>query len=112
MAKKLQGNGMWESSRMMLPEHIRAYVKYTDEDKRGGPKKKPVLDDMELEDISRKIYESKANGREIKVTVWGKGEPVRGVVSRIDTYFKRITLTQYWGDTETVKMDDIVGVDE
>jgi hypothetical protein len=26
MAKKLEGNGMWESSRMMLPEHRQAII--------------------------------------------------------------------------------------
>ncbi|KHF36751.1 hypothetical protein CM49_01057 [Paenibacillus sp. P1XP2] len=28
MSKKLQGNGLFESSRMMLPEHREAYIRH------------------------------------------------------------------------------------
>ncbi|MEF3306696.1 YolD-like family protein [Paenibacillus sp. GYB003] len=110
MGKKLEGNGLFESSRMMLPEHVRRIVEHTEAEKKGGPRKRPEIDESELEDMSRKLQESKAEGRDITLTLWGRDEPVTGVVSRIDTYFKRITLTQFWGDTVVVRLDDIIDV--
>lgn len=111
MSKKLQGNGVFESSRMMLPEHIKRYNEHSAVTRKGGPKKRPVIDDMEFDEMSRKLHESKQQHTEIELTVWGRDEPVSGVVSRIDMYSKRITLDQLWGNTETVKLDDIVAVE-
>lgn len=38
--KKLEGNGLWESSRMMLPEHKETIIRRQLEE---GRKNKPVL---------------------------------------------------------------------
>lgn len=44
--KKLEGNGLWESNRMMLPEHKEAIIRQQHEE---GRKAKPTPDSQELE---------------------------------------------------------------
>ncbi|MFK4302332.1 hypothetical protein ABH892_002436 [Paenibacillus sp. RC254] len=45
MGKKLEGNGIWESSRIIIPEHKEAYLKLMKDRQRRG---KPELDDQEV----------------------------------------------------------------
>lgn len=44
--KKLEGNGLWESSRMMLPEHKEAINRQQNKE---GRKVRPTLDAQEIE---------------------------------------------------------------
>ncbi|MET3207228.1 UNVERIFIED_CONTAM: hypothetical protein ABIC26_000162 [Paenibacillus sp. PvR008] len=38
MSKKLEGNGIWESSRIIIPEHKEAYLRLMkDRQRRGKP---------------------------------------------------------------------------
>lgn len=46
MTKKLEGNGLWESSRMMLPEHKETIIYKQHEE---GRKQRPELDAQEIE---------------------------------------------------------------
>ncbi|WP_397386306.1 YolD-like family protein [Paenibacillus sp. VCA1] len=55
MAKKLEGNGLFESSRMILPEHREAYNRYmTHKDLRP----KPVIDEQEWQQIGQALQDS------------------------------------------------------
>lgn len=55
MGKKLQGNGLFESSRMILPEHAaRIRQHYVEETRRS----KPVLDSQEIEQIEQALVNS------------------------------------------------------
>ncbi len=45
MSKKLQGNGLWESSRMMLPEHKETIIQHRYE---FGRRSRPTIDEQEL----------------------------------------------------------------
>ncbi|MUT66843.1 hypothetical protein [Paenibacillus sp. NEAU-GSW1] len=47
MSKKLEGNGRWESSRMMLPEHREQYL-HQREPKVAKPVPVPVKEELEL----------------------------------------------------------------
>ncbi|MFK0524724.1 YolD-like family protein [Paenibacillus illinoisensis] len=55
MASKLAGNGLYEGSRLILPEHREAYLAEMEKQKRRG---QPELDDQEVQEIERKIVES------------------------------------------------------
>ncbi|CAM3363245.1 hypothetical protein PALU110988_18680 [Paenibacillus lupini] len=48
MSKKLEGNGRWESSRMMLPEHREQYLQRRETPKASGPVPVPSKEELEL----------------------------------------------------------------
>lgn len=50
MGKKLEGNGLWESSRIILPEHKEGYLRLMKDRQRRG---KPELDDQEVQLIEQ-----------------------------------------------------------
>jgi hypothetical protein len=71
MAKKLEGNGMWSSSRMILPEHREEVLKQN-----RGLKKliKPVLDDQEVAEIDQDIHSAMKTNGIIILTVFSEYE--------------------------------------
>lgn len=109
MTKKLQGNGLWESSRMMLPEHKEAILRSS---RQMQSKLRPVLDEQETEGIMRNLSESLRYGREVRLTVYGEfsDERMTGVVTAFDPAFRRIRLQ---GATEKVWMslEDILSAE-
>ncbi|MFW5434469.1 YolD-like family protein [Paenibacillus apiarius] len=107
MSKKLQANGLFESSRMMLPEHKEAYVRHQQSLER---KRRPVLDAQEVEQIARAIAESIWNGTPIRLTVYGDWEEreLIGTVVRFDKEQEQIKL-QGTEEGEWIKFCNIVG---
>lgn len=102
---KLSGNGMWEASRMMLPEHkvaINAQLRET------KAKIKPILYGDELEIIYGKISKSFTNKTEITLVLFDKFEDTRaiGIVERVDTLGKRVRV-----DGEWFRVDDVIAVE-
>jgi hypothetical protein len=61
--KKLEGNGMWESSRMMLPEHIVQINQWATEIKK---RERIELDEQEWEDVSRAVGQSMQQRQQVK----------------------------------------------
>ncbi|QYK63057.1 YolD-like protein [Paenibacillus sp. S25] len=55
MGKKLEGNGLWESSWIIIPEHKEAYLKLMKDRQRRG---KPELDDQEVQLIEQALIVS------------------------------------------------------
>lgn len=55
MSKKLEGNGLWENSRIIIPEHKEAYLKLMKDRQRRG---KPELDDQEVRLIEQALIKS------------------------------------------------------
>ncbi|WP_337102352.1 YolD-like family protein [Paenibacillus sp. YIM B09110] len=103
--KKLSGNGMWESSRMMLPEHVLAINANSHENK---AKIKPILYGNELEVIYGKISESYTNKTEITLVLFDRFEDTRviGVVERVDTISRKVRV-----DGEWFNVKDVIGVE-
>ncbi|AYB48081.1 YolD-like family protein [Paenibacillus lautus] len=106
---KLDGNGLWESSRMMLPEHRETIIRRQLEE---GRKDKPVLDPQEMELIEQALAESFHMHRKIKVRLFDEYEDLEkiGTVSIIQTYRREIKLATGVGEWEWIKIDDIVSV--
>lgn len=104
---KLDGNGLWESSRMMLPEHKETIIRRQLEE---GRKDKPVLDSQEMELIEQTLAESFHTHRKIKVRLFDEYEDqeLAGTVSVIHTYQREIKLATGIGKWEWIKIDDIV----
>jgi hypothetical protein len=82
MSKKLQGNGLWESSRMFLPEHKEALLKQKQSQKKY---RSPILGEDQLQEIDRVIAESIECDRAVTVT-----------------YADQYSSAQFWGWVKTV----------
>jgi hypothetical protein len=81
--KKLRGNGIWEASRMMLPEHKSAIRTHRT---RLNERVKPELDEQRVEELSTALGEALNSGAETNVTTFGAygDETAVGIVEKID----------------------------
>lgn len=106
--KKLRGNGMWEASRMMLPEHRSAIRNHR---ARLHERVKPELDEQRIEELSAALAEALETGGETCVTTFGAygDETAVGVVAKIDPIEKYIKLTTLQ-ETVWIPFADIVHV--
>ncbi|MEK5163205.1 YolD-like family protein [Paenibacillus sp. FSL R5-0527] len=109
MTKKLEGNGLWESSRMMLPEHKETIIRKQHEE---GRKQRPVLDDQEVELIERAIAQAFREHRRIAICIWGEYEDVEvsGFITIVQTYLREIKLVIEPGEWKWIKIEDILSV--
>ncbi|CAM2814435.1 YolD-like family protein [Paenibacillus sediminis] len=89
MTKKLQGNGLFESSRMMLPEHREAYLQHQQRIER---RIRPELDSQVIEHIERILSQSLDGGARITLTLWNESEDKKlsGKVIQFDSIRGRI----------------------
>jgi hypothetical protein len=81
MAKKLEGNGMWESSRMILPQHKDLILNYQKEEL-SIPR--PTLDEQEIDAISTALVQSQVYKKSVDLTLYGEYQlrSVTGIVTR------------------------------
>ncbi|MBP1155335.1 MULTISPECIES: YolD-like family protein [unclassified Paenibacillus] len=72
--------------------------------------KRPTRDEFVLEEIGNQLTEAKLESSEILLTVWGWGEPVRGLIVEMDSRTGKVHVR---GSVETVKVPfmDIMRVD-
>jgi hypothetical protein len=102
-------NLMWESSRMMLPEHAEALLKQA---RKRSKKEKPELDEQHLEELDRRIVQAYRSQKRVTVKVFGEWEVrnLTGQIIRIDPYKRQIRLkageAYFW-----LKWDDLLEVD-
>ncbi|MED1916922.1 YolD-like family protein [Brevibacillus sp. NPDC058079] len=106
MSKKLQGNGLFESSRMMLPEHKEAYLEHQQNLKK---KTRPLLDGQETELFAHMISESMFTGREIKIVLFDMFEEkiATGRVIDVDQQKRAIKLANVM-DRQLIPFDNII----
>ncbi len=105
--KKLEGNGLWEYSRMMLPEHKETIIRKRIEE---GRKHRPELDAQEIELIERAIAEAFRERRAVTLLIWGEYEDteIRGIILTVQTYLREIKLSTGDGDWQWIKIEDIL----
>ncbi len=106
MSKKLTGNGLWESSRMILPEHKAAYLAYEKEQRQ---KEKRNLDEQELAVISRIMQESLQRRLPITIKMYDLFEEVKveGIIEAIDQRGRLFRVSGDW-----FQLDDVEGIDD
>lgn len=105
--KKLEGNGLWESSRMMLPEHKETIIRRQLEE---GRRERPILDSQEMELIESALAESFHEHHQVTVRLfdeYGDAELV-GIVVLIHTFRREIKLSITEDEWHWIKIDDIV----
>ncbi|RPK29886.1 YolD-like family protein [Paenibacillus xylanexedens] len=99
MGKKLDGNGIFESSRMILPEHREAMLRQQREQQRRG---KPVLDEQAIEEIVRALAESHHEKTKVDLVVFSPfdDEYYSGVVIGINQSRGKVNLLLDDGEKE------------
>lgn len=107
-AKKLQGNGMWESSRMMLPEHKEAILRHRS---KLEHKERPILDEQRLEELSRQLTEAMQTESIVQLEIYSPYEKreLVGRIKQIDAINSKIKLTQPQRST-WIRLADILNI--
>ncbi|WP_256846889.1 YolD-like family protein [Paenibacillus sp. Pae108] len=102
-------NLMWESSRMIIPEHKEAINRHR---KESGRKQRPVLDEQRQQDLGYAIGEAMANQRAVTLVLFGEYEDreVTGTVEKVDRQLRRMKVITGPDEYEWVKFEDIVSV--
>lgn len=107
MAGKLEGNGLWEGSRMIMPEHK---VRILDDAQMERIRTKPELDPQALEEIQRILAQSMEDHSPIMLTLFNSTEDkqIRGIVIRVDQQLQQIKLRTSDDDYEWIKIGDVI----
>lgn len=94
-SKKLEGNGMWESSRMMLPEHKAALAQHVETARRRS---RIELDEQECQLISCMMSTSLKLRKQISITLFHPFEQLQviGIVDYIDHLQNRFMVDGEW----------------
>lgn len=110
MADKLNGDGVW-ATRMMLPEHKEAIRAMN---RQQVKKDRPMLDPQELELIERALSGSLQEQHMVTLQLFKEygEEQLRGIVIDVQSYRQEIKLQIEEGETEWVRIRDILSVSE
>lgn len=68
MGRKLEANGLWESSRMMLPEHKESIRQHRRD---LCKQQRPLLDEQRIEELVRTISVSLFTEKPVRVKLFG-----------------------------------------
>lgn len=81
MSKKLERNGLWESSRMMLPQHKESVIRTQRESQRIS---RPIRDEQEIQNISAVLSLSQMYKKPVILTLYEefKTRSITGIVAR------------------------------
>jgi hypothetical protein len=106
MSKKLEGNGLWESSRMILSVHKENIIRHDGE---SDKKHRPVLDEQRIKELVRTISVSLFTEKPVRVQIFGEFED-REVIGKIDkiateTRHLKIDLEDSF---EWIKLEDVL----
>lgn len=109
MSKKLTGNGLFDSSRFMLPEHSERIRQHYIEEKR---KAKPVLDDQEVQLIEQAIIDSYNTRTPITLVIFGPfdNNVISGVVVSINAGRREVKLSNETGEYSWIKLEDVISI--
>jgi len=88
-------NMVWESSRMIMPEHKEAMLRAQHEEKR---RHRPEIDEQLAEQISRFLVETHRAKQPVNLRMFDEFEDVRvvGVIERLDPRAGRFMVDGEW----------------
>lgn len=110
MSKKLTNNGLFDSSRMIIPQHKEAIL---DDFKRQQRKIRPSLDRQQLDYIASAIARSALDQTPIAVTIYDEldGEKTFiGVVKKMDQQLHRVKI-EGKDSTEWIPFENVLDVE-
>ncbi|KRF22529.1 YolD-like family protein [Paenibacillus sp. Soil787] len=110
MSKKLEMNGLWESSRMLLPQHKESAIRVKEEKQNI---QRQVLDEQEIHFISNTLSQSQIYKRVVQLTIYDKyqSRTVSGVVTRSKHgEFRLDTIDPFSGleDWDWIRFQDVL----
>ena len=107
MSKKLTDNGLFDSSRMMLPQHRETILAHQKELNRIM---KPVIDEQEWQLIGQMLQDSFNNHVKVTLSIFDplNTKHLSGFVTVINTFRKEIKLSTDRDEWEWVKFGDII----
>lgn len=103
-------NVMWESSRMMLPQHKDAIRTY---DRESVLRVRPELTEEEREEMFGRLAVSRANTLNVTIAVfnaYGEDRIINGIVTGLDPRYKLVKIEVGY-DWELVEFENVVRVD-
>ena len=88
-------NLLWESSRIILPEHREAIIEHRKKQKQHP---RPELAPQQHEEIERIIHYSYQKKQKIELTLYGlyENRKIEGTVKKIDIPTRRIKIENEW----------------
>ncbi|RYM06872.1 YolD-like family protein [Sporolactobacillus sp. THM7-7] len=103
-------NLRWESSRMMLPEHVQALKKHDREEKQM---KKPMIDTQLLEDMDRIVREAAAHAVSVDISYYDDGAVRRtsGMIVRYDAIGRALIIRPAGDRPRSLALSNIVRVE-
>lgn len=106
--KKLRGNGLWESSRIILPQYREANANHRMQLNARG---KPEFDEQRVEELSAALAEAILSGEPTAVTTFGEygDKTVVGAVTKLDPTDRTIRLATR-AETVRIRLEDIVNI--
>ncbi|OPA75183.1 hypothetical protein BVG16_21500 [Paenibacillus selenitireducens] len=69
------------------------------------PPKRPTRDEFVLEDIANQLTEAKQESSEIVLTVWGKEQPIRGIITNMVPRTGKVHVQGTEGENQVPFMD-------
>lgn len=106
--KRLRDNGLWEASRMILPQHKEAIVEHR---QILGKRERPELDEQRVEELSTAISDAIMDAEPRAVTVFDELEDeVHIVVIEKVDQFRRLLKMRRGDEVLWVPLQDIVDV--
>ncbi|MFX3650126.1 MAG: YolD-like family protein [Paenibacillus sp.] len=108
MSKKLEANGLWESSRMMLPQHKERIIQHRNH---IHDQAKPIIHEDEWEIMAQHIEMSLNYTLQAIIEVFHESgnRYIEGIVTSVSTFGKKIKIEMENG-FEWVDFDQLVAV--
>lgn len=105
---KLDGNGIFEGSRFILPEHREALLEQQHERKR---QQRPVIDEQEWEQIGSQLQQAMLDSATVTLDMYDPFEvcQLTGEVIDIDILNRRVRMLLD-GEKQWKNIEDIMGV--
>lgn len=102
-------NLLWESSRMMLPEHREQFLEHRRE---LSQKTKPLLDEQEQDHINHTLFNAYHHKRSVTLTLFDPLDHVirQGAIHTLDPEKKRLKLEEEDGQKEWIPLERILNV--
>lgn len=101
-------NIMWESSRMMLPEHKERIQEHRNQ---LCTKQKPLLDEQQMQQFSERVLQAVSNNLELTAIIFHPfgNKKITGRVVKVDSQSERIKLANR-EEMSWITLNDVVDI--
>ncbi|MBE3554606.1 MAG: YolD-like family protein [Thermicanus sp.] len=103
-------NLLWESSRMMLPEHRERLLAHQ---RKLGKKEKPMLDGQKIEVLNRLVQEAMVKRVKVRLLLYAPDQEIEriGLIEKWDPIPPRLRLDLGDGGKEWIYWEDILDIE-